>query len=187
MVLEFPGNPEPLAQMGRERLNTERFRRVMPRVDHVEPQLHRIEVGVVGALTGKVGVQACRVGRADPAARATADYADAMAERWAARQQPRPSVEELVDALDQGLARKWWLQSSLNAKRDATVEIERLRRAKLERLSEPGIVADYGVDVERDVRGVERDVSREERPQPTVAPPRDREIAVPQEPVMHQE
>ena len=49
------------------------------------------------------------------------------------------------------------------------------------------VVADLGVDVEREVSGIEGDVAVEERPDPPVPPPGKWVIPVPEKAVMHQE
>jgi hypothetical protein len=48
------------------------------------------------------------------------------------------------------------------------------------------VVADFGVEIERNVSGIQGDIVLDEAGEPAIAPPRDRHVAVPEEAVVHQ-
>src|SRR2546425_7938807 len=75
MVEERPGKAELRAQVLRQRLDAECLSRVVPGVEHVQPQLLGVEEGVVRALAGDVGVESRRPSLNDQRARSPGDDA----------------------------------------------------------------------------------------------------------------
>ena len=57
VVVELPLEAEPCREMGRQRLDADRLGGVVAGVDHVHPELHRVEVGVVRSFAGDERVE----------------------------------------------------------------------------------------------------------------------------------
>ena len=73
------------------------------------------------------------------------------------------------------------------AERNAAIGVERHRVEDAEHAREHGVVADDRVHVERNVGAVHGDVVIEQRLQAPIAAPSHRLVAIPEEPVMHEE
>src|SRR3990170_1069424 len=127
MIVEFPGDPESLAEMCRQRLDPDGFGGVMPGIDDVHPEFHGVEIGMVGTLAGQVGIESGIPCRANPPTGPTADDPDAPRMGRASRNQPRSGAQEGLHPGHQRFAGQRRLEGPLHADRYPPVQIERLR------------------------------------------------------------
>src|SRR5688500_14910128 len=97
MIVKLPRQPELCRTVFGQRLDPHRFRGVVAGVYGVDPKLHRIEVGVVSALAGEIGVDSRRLRRRDPASRSSGDDAHPVALLGPARHQLRRGSQEGLD------------------------------------------------------------------------------------------
>src|SRR5688572_1156258 len=87
MIVKLPWQPELRRAVLRQRFDSHRLGGVVACVDGVDPELHRIEIGVVGALAGDVRVHSGRLCGCDPASGSPRDDTHPLALFGPARHQ----------------------------------------------------------------------------------------------------
>ena len=132
MCVKLPRNAELLAEPGGQRLHADRFGGVVPGIDRVHAELHRVEIAVMGAFPGEEAVQTHGVGRADPVAGSARDDSDPVRELGSTGNQPGPDAQQVLDASDQRCARLRRIQDSPYPDGHAAVAIEGLDLSQTE-------------------------------------------------------
>src|SRR3954447_11556322 len=167
MVVKVPVDVETLRYMRGERLNPERLSCIVAGVDDVQPVFHRVKVCMMGAFSGNKCVETGVTGGGNHVPRSSSDNADAGRPLRATRDQGRAPFERMQHAVQlQGNrfpGRQTAGRVTPHPDWMTSVVSEPAFDLKSEPLGEHGIVADLGMDVERNVRGVQRDVVVQQR------------------------
>ena len=155
----------------------------------LRPHSIGVEVGVVGALAGDVGVEPGGPGLADHAPRPAGDDADSGDPLGPAGYEPRArgeGAERPVHLAEECLARgQTGGGEPPDPDRAPLVVAEPALDLDAQPVGQDHVVADLGMEVERNVGRVQGDVVLEEGGDPAVAPAGDRDVAVPEQPVVH--
>src|SRR5690606_16831519 len=159
--------------------NTEGFGRVVPAVIDVDSPFDRIEVGVVCAFTGHERVQPCSDRLADTASAAARDHADLPDDLGSSRHHVDARAEYLVQPRRERLPPD--LALAPHSDIDPLVRTERTLQLDAQRAGQLGVAADLWMHVEREMRGVQRDPTGQQRLQPTVAATGNGSVSVPEE------
>lgn len=186
MIDEFPGDAELLREVGAQGFDAEGLRGVVAAVDEIHPNFLSQGVGPVLAFASDKRVDAfssCCEELAPGAAGADADPVDQF--RTAGRQFG-PLAGGLGHFLDERLAGKGRLEFSANV--NAVPSQEGLALAlDPDRLGEKRVVPVFGVDVERNVGAVDREVRLKRGVQLLEGAADDPAGLVPEKPVMNDE
>lgn len=185
MVVELPGKPETRREMLCQPLDPELFGRIMAGVDHVDPSFDGIKVGVMSPLPRDICIQPRPDSFADHASGPPGDDADSRAAIRPAGDQFAPGADALVEALNEVSPRK--VECAPDTDRDSPILSESASHFESEEPGQGRVITQLGVNVERNVSTVERKVVPEENLEPPVPSFSDRDIAVPEEPVMDQD
>ena len=144
------GKLESKPQMLRQRLHPDLFGGVVTGVDHVHAEFHRVEVGVVCAFASDERVDAHGLRLGDVPAAAARDDPDVSSDGRAAGNQLGSGRELPLDPPDQLFSGQ--RQLAVDAQPLASIVAEPPLERDVEPPREDHVVADLGMDVERDVR-----------------------------------
>src|SRR6267143_597859 len=139
-----------------QRRDADRFGRVMASIEHVQPQLFRIEKGPVLPFAGHVGVEAGRGRLRNHRSSCARHYAHTLHAHWTDGQTSRDSPEHGCQRMAQVLPRS--NAFSPDAERGSVVRAELTTDRYAKQAGEDAVIADFRMTVERQMGGVKRDV-----------------------------
>ena len=189
--VKLPFEAEPLPDMRARACTPTCLGRIVPGVDNIHAPLHRVEVGVMRSFAGDEGVEAGVPCGGDHVPGAAGDDPHPAHPLGSPGDEPRPGgrgPERMTHLEEERIASGEPRRGMApDPDRGATIVAEPPLHLDPEPPGEHDVVAHLGVEVERDVRGVDRDVLLEQRADAAVAPSGDRHVPVPEEAVVNQQ